>query len=414
MKLSPHAGVLAAVFVSLGCVSFSSAQSGLLVSDLSSGLTAEDLAQTLVGTGVQISNVTYRGTALSAGSFSGGAATLGINNGVVLSTGSVRDVRGPLNQATWTSTASGLPGDPDLDAWLIRNPSMDACVLEFDFECEALQSISFEIVFASEEYNEWTTEQENDLVAIVLNGVQIGHVPGTQDPLGVSSVHCSWPYNPNAGRNCHLFRNNDCADLPGGSFPCTGNFATEMDGLTTVLTISSSLQAGTNHLKFAIGDVGDAFVDSALFIQAQSLACRGPCTSTFQAYGAGCAGTGGIVPILSSLAGCARPNDTFTFDLTQAPGGTPGALLISALGRTQLPLFGCDLLIAPPFIIAKEFITTGPTGVPGVGTDQSTLAIPNDPNLFGLLIQVQSVVFDTGGPASFIFTNGLEIRFAPM
>ena len=47
---------------------------GLVVTDLNHGVTPQDLANLLVGSAVTVSNVTYTGSARSAGTFSGGLA----------------------------------------------------------------------------------------------------------------------------------------------------------------------------------------------------------------------------------------------------------------------------------------------------------------------------------------------------
>ena len=45
-----------------------------------------------------------------------------------------------------------------------------------------------------------------------------------------------------------------------------------MDGLTTVLTCDSTVNAGvTNHMKLAIADTADYALDSNVFIEAGSL-----------------------------------------------------------------------------------------------------------------------------------------------
>ena len=49
---------------------------GLVVTDLNHGVTAQDLANLLVGSAVSISNVTYIGSDRAAGTFSGGLTLL--------------------------------------------------------------------------------------------------------------------------------------------------------------------------------------------------------------------------------------------------------------------------------------------------------------------------------------------------
>ena len=58
-------------------------------------LTAQQLANPLLGGGVQISNVTYTGAAVAAGTFHTGSNIIGFTDGIILSSGSVRSVVGP-------------------------------------------------------------------------------------------------------------------------------------------------------------------------------------------------------------------------------------------------------------------------------------------------------------------------------
>jgi hypothetical protein len=128
--------------------------SGVTVTDLNNGATANALAQSLVGGGVTISNVTYTGDNRAAGSFTGGASSIGFDSGIILSSGKVetyptdppcsRGVEGPNNcyesangnpggpNGNDNSTAFGAPGDADLTT-LSEFPTFDAAVLQFDF-----------------------------------------------------------------------------------------------------------------------------------------------------------------------------------------------------------------------------------------------------------------------------------------
>ena len=90
------------------------ASPGLSTQDLDTGLTPTDLANTLLGGGVSISNVVFVGANHTAGTFSGGTGIIGFESGIILSTGNISDVIGP-NTADDTTTNNGLPGDSDLD-----------------------------------------------------------------------------------------------------------------------------------------------------------------------------------------------------------------------------------------------------------------------------------------------------------
>ena len=102
-----------------------------------------------------VSNVTFTGATVAGGTFSGGLADgLGIDSGVMLSSGDIANGIGP-NDQDGAGTCNKTPGDADLDAILRqKGATEDAAVLEFDF-VPATSNVSFRYVFASEEYNEF-------------------------------------------------------------------------------------------------------------------------------------------------------------------------------------------------------------------------------------------------------------------
>ena len=247
---------------------------GLVTNDMATGgLTATGLVQALVGTGVSVSNISYNGAPIAAGTFSGGTGIVGFAQGIVLSSGDIASVVGPQNLSASTSTDNLLPGDASLDA-LVGGATQDATVLEFDFTCPTTSVVSFQYVFASEEFDEWVNTQYNDVFAFFLNGQNIALIPNTTTPVAINNVNCDNPYAPPGGTNCALYETNDCESL-GFGFPCSLR-ATEMDGQTHVFSAVGTLHAGANHIKLAIADRGDGVYDSNVFIRGESFTCGTP------------------------------------------------------------------------------------------------------------------------------------------
>ncbi|MEZ5975158.1 MAG: choice-of-anchor L domain-containing protein [Planctomycetota bacterium] len=246
---------------------------GLSTTDLAT-LTAQDLVDQLLGAGVTVSNVTFTGAPQAGGTFTGGTGIIGFEEGIILSSGNIASVIGPMNVDSGTSTGFGTPGDVDLDG-LVNTTTFDASTLEFDFECSASTTISFQFVFASEEYNEFVF-QFNDAFGLFLNGTNIAIVPGTTSPVSIDNVNCGDGTLP--GVNCGQFINNECTSLPGGTYPCT-NIETEMDGLTQVFSAVATINPGVNHLKISIADALDTALDSAVFVRSGSLLCGNPAPS---------------------------------------------------------------------------------------------------------------------------------------
>ncbi|MGI6776860.1 MAG: choice-of-anchor L domain-containing protein [Acetivibrionales bacterium] len=72
-----------------------SSAEGLVVNSLSETLTPEDLVEQLLGAGVSVSNVSYTGADIAAGTFSNGSGIIGFEEGIILSSGDVNNVIGP-------------------------------------------------------------------------------------------------------------------------------------------------------------------------------------------------------------------------------------------------------------------------------------------------------------------------------
>ena len=250
------AGVLLALLVTLAAPEV--ALSGLVVNDLTTQ-TPTALVQRLVGSNVPFSNVSYSGAQIASGTFSGGSGIIGFEDGVLLTTGDVRNVVGP-NTLDGKSTDNGTPGDADLDK--ITPGTADAAVLEFDF-VPSEEIVTFEYVFASEEYNEFANSQFNDVFAFYLNGSNVALLPSSTTPVAINTVNGGNPLGTEA-KNPQFYRNNDLDD--GG-----GSINTELDGLTVVFSVRAKVVPNqTNHIKLVIADVSDLILDSAVFIRSNS------------------------------------------------------------------------------------------------------------------------------------------------
>lgn len=221
------------------------------------------LATTLGGDGVTIVSATLIGGTNQQGTFSGAASAIGIDSGVILTSGDARLAVGPNN----SDGDGGFPGtgsDADLAGLIPGFTIFDKNVLELTFTTNS-GDLFFSYVFASEEYNEYVNSSYNDVFGFFIDGVNIALIPGTNTPVSINNVNCGNPYDPAGGTNCALFNNNDLQD--GGPF-----FDIEYDGFTDVFTASIlGLQAGVEYtIKLAIGDAGDSSLDSAVFLKAGS------------------------------------------------------------------------------------------------------------------------------------------------
>jgi PKD repeat protein len=118
--------------------------------------------------GVSISNVTYTGSPMSMGFFEGSQSNIGLNAGLLVTTGSALLAVGP-NTIPNAGVSMGLPGTSWLDALIPGYYTHDASIIEMDV-VPVSDTLSFRYVFASEEYKEYVNTQFNDLFAFFMQG----------------------------------------------------------------------------------------------------------------------------------------------------------------------------------------------------------------------------------------------------
>ncbi|GAX20877.1 hypothetical protein FisN_7Hh196 [Fistulifera solaris] len=240
--------------------SFLSAASAAITATVNSNAAA--LAANLLSTsgGATLSNAQLIGAPGCAGFFTGGSSVSGLtlpDSGVILSSGNVVDIAGPNNFGN-TQTNFNRPGDSNLDSLIPGFSTLDACVLQFDFQCGegevATFDLTFDYVFGSEEYLEFVGREFNDVFGFFLNGINIALLPDNVTPVSINSV--------NQNTNSVYFNNNS-----------GGTFNIEADGLTTKLTAQGIPTSGTNTIKLAVADAGDRVLDSWVLIEGGSFSC---------------------------------------------------------------------------------------------------------------------------------------------
>jgi len=240
------------------------ASAGLVVTQNNN---ANDLVDTILGDGITYSNLSNSGDANAFGTFTGGiSAGIGIESGIMLSSGNISDAVGP-NTGNGTTTDFGAAGDADLTA-ISGFDTHDAAFITFDFTTTS-GDLFFNYVFASEEYNEFVNSTVNDVFAFFVDGVNIALIPGTDTPVSINTVNGGNPLGTGAS-NSEYFNNNSLQD--GGPF-----FDIEYDGFTDVFTAKIlGLSAGTHTISIGIADAGDGVLDSTVFIEAGSFSVTDP------------------------------------------------------------------------------------------------------------------------------------------
>jgi len=233
--------------------------------------TADSLAKTLVGEGVIMLNPVLNCHSGASGTFAGMGGNMGIDSGVVLTSGGAVLAEGPNTGGGGPAQGNGSPGDPDLNSILAGGTTTyDACILEFDF-VPAGDTVKFDYIFASSEYQGFSCSSFNDVFGFLISGpgyaspFNMATIPGTSYPICVNSTT-----GVTSGGQCNNY---------GPESPYSEYYVDNINGpilsysgFTTIFTaIASVSPCDTYHLKLAIADGSDGTLDSGVFLKAGSL-----------------------------------------------------------------------------------------------------------------------------------------------
>jgi len=180
----------------------------------------------------------------SVGFFNEGSSSIGLNSGVILTSGLITNAPGPnnSNNATGGGTMSQL-------SFNVVAPT---------------SAISWSYVFASEEYEEFVNTVFNDAFSLSVNGTNIAFIPGTTTPVSVNTV--------NQLTNSSFYNSNFPPNSSPQPFPDT-----QYDGFTIPLTATATglVPGQTYSLTFMVTDTGDSSLDSAVFLAGNSVSFPG-------------------------------------------------------------------------------------------------------------------------------------------
>ncbi len=241
----------------------------------SSGINVTDLiTDILVGDpNIQVSNISSIGGPEQFGKFESGKSSIGMESGILITSGSCSLAGGP-NESGGATGGGGGGSDPDLANISKGGPIFDAGGVQFDF-IPVSSKLQFNYVFASEEYEEYTCSAFNDVFGLFLTDVDstqnIALIPGTNISVGINTVNQGAVGSFGNIANC---------TLPLGSLSYSGFYVSnpsgspdvQYDGFTKVLTAEATvIPCKKYHLKMVVGDAGDSVFDSGVFIEAKSL-----------------------------------------------------------------------------------------------------------------------------------------------
>lgn len=249
----------------------------------------------LLGPGVTVSNINFSGSAGAIGYFDGQNTNLGLDEGIIITTGTIAaggaGPHGPNNSPN-AGVQNNTPGYSALSALIGGTQTLNAAILEFDF-IPYSDTVRFRYVFGSEEYPEFVGSDFNDVFAFFISGPgisgqqNIARLPNNQ-VVAINNVN-NGSSNTGPCTNCASYiMNGTGVEAPYNS----SNFYIQYDGFTTVLEAVSKVQCGqTYHLVIAIADALDQIYDSGIFLEANSLSSKVPVnvdySMSFDAFGDG-------------------------------------------------------------------------------------------------------------------------------
>ena len=215
---------------------------------------------------IKVYNVKYSGDYKARALFVNRGTILPIKEGIVISTGEVETIN-KLNQNGGTSGVNDTPGDPALNE-IVNGVTYDAGRLSFEF-IPTDSMISFEYVFASEEYPEYVFSPFNDVFAFFLTDIKHGTtknlatIPGTSLPINVNNI--------NDRRFPEFFLENYPVKSFEKSLSDSIKRSFEFDGCTRSLVAYSRVRPGDPYrIIITVADVSDAVYDSAVFLKGKS------------------------------------------------------------------------------------------------------------------------------------------------
>jgi hypothetical protein len=146
----------------------------------------------MLGGCVEVTNIQYTGAPEAAGVFIDTANSLGMQYGVVLTTGTAEEMAGEADD--FASTGHSTPGSQLLNA-LAGSNTNDACIVEFDFIPNGDTIFIADFIFGSEEYPEFVNGGFNDIFGFFLEGpsisgpLNVAWIPGTNTPISIDNVN---------------------------------------------------------------------------------------------------------------------------------------------------------------------------------------------------------------------------------
>ena len=223
-----------------------------------------------LGEGVEVTNINYTGDPIAVGYFTGGQTAVGIDRGIVLTSGRAAGTNTAFGAADdgsdFASNAnSGGAVEPNLGT-LVNVPLEDVAVYTISF-IPTSDTLRFRYCFASEEYPEFACSTFNDVFGFFIQGpgypvpTNIAIIPGTNLPVTINNIHPANAAYPNCNPvNAQYYNNNNNSSMQ-----------PVYDGFTDVFIAQAIVVPCQEYtIKLAIADASDQVYDSGVFLEAKS------------------------------------------------------------------------------------------------------------------------------------------------
>lgn len=203
---------------------------------------AAAMAAALIGPGIKLvpGSATYIGATIpqypyndASGFFFGDTSIFGNPagaSGVLLTSGSVLNALPPNDKPDPPQYPDGatqnnqFQGSAYLNTLVPGIDTRDASTLTFKITLDpGIAGVQWTYAFGSEEYLQFVGREFNDIFALSLDGTNLALIPSTSVPVAINNV--------NPGNNAQYYRDNPVN---------SNNYATQYNGLTTVLTSTAT------------------------------------------------------------------------------------------------------------------------------------------------------------------------------
>ena len=245
------------------------------------------ITNVFLGEGVEVTNISYDGDDLAVGYFTNGLNDVGIDRGIVMTSGFATTAATANTGGGTGNNNNGGNNCPDLQAIASGN-LFNVAKYEISFIPTA-DTLRFKYVFASEEYPEYACTNFNDVFGFFLSGPNpsggnyigenIALVPDLSDPSGLTFTDLPVAINyVNPGVPGSAGGTVENCSPPNGSLAYSayyndnsGSTTLTYDGYLDVFIAQAIVIPCQEYtIKLAVSDVGDGIFDTGVFLEAKS------------------------------------------------------------------------------------------------------------------------------------------------